>query len=496
VKPQPITAPLALWLDPETPLTEGYAMLLEEAGWAVLTVSTLEALAHHAPHAQAVVVRLGEDTARLQAVQQTMRDSGVQLPVVCRVERQALELAVQATQEGAAAVIAHQESRVEVWQRLHEGLQNQPVNAAQARRVRQVVFVDPVSQHLLALARKVAQADVTALLVGPTGAGKEVLARVLHDASPRARGPFVAINCAAIPENLIEDMLFGHEKGAFTGAHREHKGVFEQANGGTLFLDEIGEMPMHLQSKLLRVLQEKQLTRLGGQVTIPLNVRFVAATNKDLRRAIAEREFREDLYYRIATFRLTLLPLCERPGDIIALALQCLMHNEPGKAWQLDPQAQAMLLQYPWPGNVRELENVMRRAMVLCTGHTITPEHLMFDEAFDAGALQLQAHGRTDVDLPWPAKPAVAATSLPPAPSPAPAATPTAPAAAAPAAAAGIPSDLESATRMSEHQMIMATLASTPSKTEAARRLGISPRTLRYKLAQLREHGLGMAVAN
>jgi len=198
--------------------------------------------------------------------------------------------------------------------------------------VRNAVFVDPASRHLLALAQRVAQAEVTTLLVGPTGAGKEVLARVLHEASPRARGPFVALNCAAMPEHLIEDLLFGHDKGAFTGAHRDHKGLFEQAQGGTLFLDEIGEMPVLLQSKLLRVLQERQLTRLGGQSTVALDVRVVAATNKDLRQAMAAREFREDLYYRIATFRLQLLALSERRGDILPLALQCLAeHARPGQ---------------------------------------------------------------------------------------------------------------------------------------------------------------------
>ena len=494
MKPQPITAPLALWLDPETPLTEGYALLLEEAGWAVLTISTLAGIAGHAAHAQAVVVRLTEDTSRLHAVQQSLRELGVQLPVICRVERQALELAVQATQEGAAAVVALEESRPDVWTRLQDRLQNPIASAAPARRVRQVVFVDPISQHLLALARKVAQADVTALLVGPTGAGKEVLARVLHDASPRARGPFVALNCAAIPDNLIEDMLFGHEKGAFTGAHREHKGVFEQANGGTLFLDEIGEMPMHLQSKLLRVLQEKQLTRLGGQQSIALNVRFVAATNKDLRKAIAEREFREDLYYRIATFRMTLQPLRERPGDIIPLALQCLLQSDPAKAWHLDPQAQAMLLQYPWPGNVRELENVMRRAMVLCADHVITPAHLMFDETLEIEVTSAQTLPAPVPVQASPALPAsepmtpVAQQALPEtSPVPAPLATPV---------AAALPADLHSAARQNEHQVIMAMLAATPNKTEAAKRLGISPRTLRYKLAQLREMGLGLAVAH
>ncbi|MFN8955862.1 MAG: sigma 54-interacting transcriptional regulator, partial [Burkholderiales bacterium] len=282
-----------------------------------------------------------------------------------------------------------------------------------------------------------------------------------------------------------------HEKGAFTGAHREQKGLFEQAQGGTLFLDEIGEMPMHLQSKLLRVLQERQLTRLGGQSVIHLNVRIVAATNKDLKKAITDREFREDLYYRIATFRMRLLPLAERPGDIIPLAMQCLLHQDK-RPWQLHPQAQKQLLQYPWPGNVRELENVMRRAMVLCTDHVVTPAHLMFDDWLTPSAVPLVASWGAAL-----ADELDAAASL-------------AHRQQLMAAAkdnmdlqeqdntektGNLPTDLLSAARMNEHQVIMATLASTPSKTEAAKRLGISPRTLRYKIAQLREHGLGMASA-
>jgi two-component system response regulator FlrC len=309
-----------------------------------------------------------------------------------------------------------------------------------------------------------------------------------------------------MPENLIEDMLFGHEKGAFTGAHREQKGLFEQAQGGTLFLDEIGEMPMHLQSKLLRVLQERQLTRLGGQSVIQLNVRIVAATNKDLKKAIVEREFREDLYYRIATFRMRLLPLCERPGDIIPLAMQCLLQHD-NKPWQLHPQAQAQLLKYPWPGNVRELENVMRRAMVLCADHVVTPAHLMFDDWLTAASMNptaatspatlptavvqqfmsdsVQAMGLAEPINPIPlAHTAWAPVDIPQTGPLALAETANSPA-----------TDLNSATRMNEHQVIMATLAATPSKTEAAKRLGISPRTLRYKLAQLRELGLGMASA-
>jgi two-component system response regulator FlrC len=485
VKSQPSTKPLALWLDPEAALSPEHSQALQLSGWAVMPVNTLDNLLAHAFEAAMVVLHLTADATRLKAVQQLLQDAGLNTPVVCRVERHELDLAVEAIQAGALTVLAAQDVRQASWLRLHNQLNPSAIRPT-PQPVRNVVFVDPASQHLLAMAQKVAQADVTALLVGPTGSGKEVLARVLHEASGRAQGPFVALNCAAMPENLIEDMLFGHEKGAFTGAHREQKGLFEQAQGGTLFLDEIGEMPMHLQSKLLRVLQERQLTRLGGQTTIQLNVRIVAATNKDLKKAIAEREFREDLYYRIATFRMRLLPLAERPGDIIPLAMQCLLQHDK-KPWQLLPLAQTQLLQYPWPGNVRELENVMRRAMVLCADHVVTPAHLMFDDWLTASTMATS---------PSPATPSSPPVSTWPELTDRPSAAPTplvfertvleeAPQA----------TDLNSATRMNEHQVIMATLANTPSKTEAAKVLGISPRTLRYKLAQLREHGLGMASA-
>jgi two-component system response regulator FlrC len=230
---------------------------------------------------------------------------------------------------------------------------------------------------------------------------------------------------------------------------------------------------------------------LGGQSVIQLNVRIVAATNKDLKKAITDREFREDLYYRIATFRMRLLPLAERPGDIIPLAMQCLLQHDK-KPWQLHPQAQALLLQYPWPGNVRELENVMRRAMVLCTDHVVTPAHLMFDDWLTASTA------------------ALAPVTLPAAPDVVLQETNSSHLEQFMAAAKNnlglqeqdtvenpdsLPTDLHSAARMNEHQVIMATLASTPSKSEAAKRLGISPRTLRYKMAQLREHGLAMASA-
>jgi two-component system response regulator FlrC len=261
-----------------------------------------------------------------------------------------------------------------------------------------------------------------------------------------------------------------------------------------------------LQSKLLRVLQERQLTRLGGQGTIALNVRVVAATNKDLRLAIAAKEFREDLYYRIATFKMQLLPLEKRPGDIIPLALQCLaQHGPKGIYWQLHPQTQAMLLQYPWPGNVRELENVMRRAMVLCVDGFVMPHHLMFDDWAAGAALADTAglsHAQPFAETMVMTQQVVSQAVIPPAMSPgmptmaAPPVVPVGPAMPVmqpPVMDTPAPTDLHRAVRMNEHQLIMATIAASPSRQEAAKRLGISPRTLRYKLAQMREMGLPMS---
>jgi two-component system response regulator FlrC len=346
----------------------------------------------------------------------------------------------------------------------------------------------------------VAQTEVTALLVGPTGAGKEVLARVLHESSNRAKGPFVALNCAALPEHLIEDMLFGHEKGAFTGAHKDHKGLFEQAHGGTVFLDEIGEMPIHLQAKLLRVLQEKKLNRLGGEASIDLDVRVIAATNKDLRQAIEAREFREDLYFRISTFRLRIQPLRERPGDVIPLVLQSLSRHAKGNVpLSLSADAQVLLQQYPWPGNVRELENVVQRAVVLCNGRVVTPAHLMFDETQGDADFEYAASAALPASMSSPSSPVADSVAVPMEPTAlCEFATPSADSFTVPMHSEvhlNPPADLFSAVKASEHQVILAAIQASDSRVEAAKKLGISPRTLRYKLAQLRERGMDMAIA-
>ena len=218
------------------------------------------------------------------------------------------------------------------------------------------------------MAQRVAATVATVMITGESGTGKEVVARFIHRSSPRAGGPFVAINCAAIPENLLEATLFGHEKGAFTGAQQSQSGKFEQAQGGTLLLDEVSEMPLALQAKLLRVLQEKEVERVGGRKAIALDVRVLATSNRDLVAEVKRGGFREDLYYRLNVFPLEMPALRERPADIVPLAQQFLGRFAAGfgrAGISLSAGAARQLTQYDWPGNIRELENVIQRALIL-----------------------------------------------------------------------------------------------------------------------------------
>jgi putative PEP-CTERM system response regulator len=245
--------------------------------------------------------------------------------------------------------------------------------------IKQIVGESPQIKQSMDLVQKVASSDTTALLLGESGTGKELFARAIHRLSHRSQGTFVAINCAAIPRELLENELFGSEKGAYTGSVARKIGKFEIAGGGTIFLDEIGDMDMSLQAKLLRVLQEKNFERLGGTKVISVDVRVVVASNIDLKEATAKGKFREDLFYRLSVFPITLPPLRERRGDILLLAdyfieKYCTEMNK--KLVRLSQDAQNILEKYHWPGNVRELENTIERAIILCSGKTITPEHL------------------------------------------------------------------------------------------------------------------------
>ncbi len=245
----------------------------------------------------------------------------------------------------------------------------------------QMVSGSDQSIHLLKLAARVAQADITVFINGPTGTGKEVLSQFIHLKSSRASGPFVPINCAAIPENMLEAILFGHEKGSFTGASTANKGIFRAADSGTLLLDEISEMPMSLQAKLLRVLQEKSVTPLGSQQNIPVDVRVIATTNRDMNTEIEKGNFREDLYYRLNVFPLATKDLYTRKDDIIPITTALLIKHaaDVTKIPYLSSNAITKLLNHSWPGNVRELENVIQRALVLQSGNTINDEDIIVD---------------------------------------------------------------------------------------------------------------------
>ena len=254
---------------------------------------------------------------------------------------------------------------------------------------RNVAVSDDASVSLLTMARRVAATDVTVFINGPTGTGKEVLARFVHNNSTRGEQPFVAVNCAAIPENMLEAILFGHEKGSFTGASSANKGIFRAADGGTLLLDEISEMPMSLQAKLLRVLQEKAVTPIGAHQDIAVDVRVLATSNRDMMSEIRDGKFREDLYYRLNVFPLTTLHLSARRADIIPISTVLLKRHCENKdqiPW-LSSEVLQVLTGYDWPGNVRELENVLQRALVLCEGNVINASDIITDPSVQSLAL-------------------------------------------------------------------------------------------------------------
>ena len=377
-----------------------------------------------------------------------VRVTNPELPFVIFTAHGSVEGAVDAMREGAtdyllkpfeAEVLLDMVSRME------------PLRNARAS---DVIMTDPETAKVYALAQKVASNDASILISGESGCGKEVLAQYLHSHSTRVDQPFVAVNCAAIPENMLESMLFGYEKGAYTGAHQARAGKFEQANGGTILLDEVSEMPLALQAKLLRVLQERELERLGGDKVIDLDVRVIATTNRNLVEEVAEGRFREDLYYRLNVFPLHLAPLRERRADILPLAELFLSKYQPAdRPLKLDIAAAEKIRRATWQGNVRELENCIQRAVILSQPDGLVREE---DVVMTEPLLSVEpAHAEAQVEDPQ----------------------------------ARLDGDL----KQREHELICEALeASGGKKKEAAERLGISPRTLRYKLARLRECGVAL----
>ena len=322
------------------------------------------------------------------------------------------------------------------------------------------VAVDSQTQAVMDVAKRVANSDATLMITGESGTGKEVLAQYIHRQSNRSKHPFVAINCAAIPENMLEAMLFGYQKGAYTGAYKSCPGKFEQAQNGTLLLDEISEMSLPLQAKLLRVLQEKVVERLGDQNPIDLNVRVIATSNRNMRAEVDAGHFREDLFYRLNVFPINMPALRERQQDIVPIARFLLARaaTENNVATpEIASNAEQSLLNYAWPGNVRELDNVMQRALILQTDGQITANEIHFEQQTQTVApVSSFASNSVQVQVPTEGK---------------------------------LGDDLKE----HEHSMIIDALKETMgSRKSAAEKLGISPRTLRYKLARMREQGISI----
>ncbi len=315
------------------------------------------------------------------------------------------------------------------------------------------IAVDEKSVRLAEVSKRVALTEASVMISGESGVGKEVVSRFIHQNSARSKGPFVAINCAAIPENMLESELFGYEKGAFTGAHQAKAGKFEQAQAGTLLLDEITEMDLALQAKLLRVLQEREVERLGGRKVISLDVRILATTNRNIYQAVAEGKFREDLFYRLNVFPLHISPLRERSGDILPLANIILRnYSSTDNTVCFSETAKRRLNTHLWPGNVRELDNVIQRALILKTGNTIEADDIHLENSvlsFQSDSDKLNQMSDKEPDL---------------------------------------SGDLKAR----EQDLIISALKAKSSRKEVAERLGISSRTLRYKLAKLRDAGVSI----
>lgn len=446
-----MSEPIVLIVEDDPALRDALAATVELAGFAVKSASdgtqAMQVLENQP--VQLVVSDVQMDGMDGYTLLQKVKASIPQLPVVLMTAYGTIQKAVEAMRAGAADYLVKPfdaEALVEMLRHYLPDVGDDP----------EVVAEDPGTRKLATLARRVAGTDATVMISGESGTGKEVFAQMIHRHSARKQGPFVAINCAAIPENMLEASLFGYEKGAFTGAYQARAGKFEQAQGGTLLLDEISEMDLGLQAKLLRVLQEREVERLGGREIIPLDVRVLATTNRNMREEVAAGRFREDLFYRLNVFPLHLSPLRQRRADILPLANRLIRRYCPEgrRLPHLSKLAQQALLEHRWSGNVRELDNVIQRALILLCGDQIGVADLCFE---------------SDVPL---------AAALPPGQKP---------------SAAHPPESLGGDLKSRECELILDALrADNGSRKAAAERLGISPRTLRYKLARMREQGISI----
>jgi len=401
------------------------------------------------------------------------------LPMLLITAYGQIKMAVDAMQSGASDYLVKPFEPKVLIQSVIRILGYDEDNSAKTKKsdVYRPIAEDPSSKQFFQVAKRVAESESTVMISGESGTGKEVLARYIHDSSPRNNKPFVALNCAAIPENMLEATLFGHEKGAFTGAIASSPGKFEQANGGTLLLDEISEMDLGLQAKLLRVLQEREVERVGGKKTISLDVRVLATTNRDLKEYVSEGRFREDLYYRLNVFPMMWKPLRERPLDIWPLAEKLLTeYSEKMKRemMRFGEGVKGYLTQYQWPGNVRELDNAIQRSLIMASNGVVNIQDFCLDMSESESWILASTENKVTQEVGVQEESDHIFVQN--------------------ASYAGTEDDrnaLGKDLKLREYQIILNTLRQENGKKKiAAEKLGISPRTLRYKLAQMRENGI------
>ncbi|HHW44598.1 response regulator [Desulfofundulus thermobenzoicus] len=379
--------PRILIIDDEEHLCWALERALQQEGYHVHTATSgvkgLELIREKQPNLVILDLKMPEMDG-LEVLKKA-REIQPRMPVIMLTAHGTIETAIEAMKMGAADYLTKpfdlDELKLVIKQNLRVSQLTTEVNFLRSELTRKytnmLVGNSPAIREVVSLIERVAASNATVLITGESGTGKEVTAVSIHQNSPRREGPFVAINCAALPEQLLESELFGHEKGAFTGATSRKLGRFELADRGTIFLDEIAEMPLPMQAKLLRVLQEMSFERIGGTETIRVDVRVIAATNRDLARAIEKGQFREDLYYRLNVFQIHMPPLRERKEDIPLLAEHFLQQFRPTyMVNKISPGAMELLSKYHWPGNIRELKNVIERAAIICQGEEILPDHL------------------------------------------------------------------------------------------------------------------------
>lgn len=443
-----------LVVEDDSALREAVCDTLQMVGYATLPADNGHAALMLLQENEVDIVISDVQMSRVDGMQllAKIRETSPEIPVLLMTAYGTIQQAVESMQEGAVDYLVKPFESEVVVAKISQFLPTKIVS------VEGMIAVDEKTKEVVQFAQKVSQTDATVMITGESGTGKEVLVRFIHQQSARKNKPFVAINCAAIPENMLEAILFGYQKGAFTGAYKSCPGKFEQAQEGTLLLDEISEMSLGLQAKLLRVLQEREVERLGDQKLIQLDVRIMATSNRNMVKEVKEGRFREDLYYRLNVIRINMPALRERPDDIVPIAEYLLAEaakNNQRIAPKFSDDAIKSMKSYSWPGNVRELDNMMQRTLIMQNGDIITANDLQFE------ALHNQLD--TEVDE----QDGLVPESL-----------------------AGDLKDQE------KHMILNALQQSAGSRKTAAEQLGISPRTLRYKLARMREDGVAIPTAS